>query len=89
MTDTYTASPEEKVNDLCLDTYVSAITARSGKLNVKAADQLVGRLREHAARMVFPDDAELLREAANRFEAVSMRVKAGGLRPRAKSRTPA
>jgi hypothetical protein len=85
MTDTYSPTPEAEVNNLCLDAYVAAITARSGKLNIKAADQLVGRLREHAARMIFPDDAELLREAAGRFETAATRVKAGGLRPRAKA----
>jgi hypothetical protein len=60
MTDTYSPSPEAEVNDLCMDAVVLATVARQGKLNTKAAEQLVGRLREHAARMVFPDDAELL-----------------------------
>lgn len=67
---------EERLNDLCKNVYVAAITARGGKLNTKAAEGISARLRSAASDMIEPADSELLREAAGRLESLSLRVKA-------------
>ena len=73
-------SREEEFDDVVRDLYVAAVTAKRGKLNVKSADELVTRLRAHADRMVLDADADLLREAAGKFERLTDKTKAAELR---------
>ena len=77
MTEYARSAEEEALNDSIKDTYVLAVTAKQGRLNVKAADELAGRLRSHADRMIDDGDREMLRTAADGFERVSLRIKAG------------
>lgn len=88
----YARSAEEALNDTAMDAYVLAVTAKQGRLNVKAADELVDRLRSHAANMIDDGDREMLRAAADGFERLGDRIKAGAAartRAKASARTPA
>jgi hypothetical protein len=76
MTD-YVQTPEDRIDNLAKDAYVLATVAKQGRLNVKAADELVSRLRSAAADMIDQGDAEMLRTTAAGFERVSLRIKAG------------
>jgi hypothetical protein len=84
MTDTYTPGPEQVLDDLVLDTFITALTAAQNKLSTKAADGVAARLRSAAAKMIEDGDADLLRTAAGRLETVSLRVKATEARQRPK-----
>ena len=76
MTDSYARSAEEQLNDSIKDAYVLAVTARQGRLNTRAADELAARLHAAADRMLEPADAALLLETASKFAAVTTRIKA-------------
>jgi hypothetical protein len=84
----YVQTPEGRINDLARDLYVLATVARQGRLNVKAADALVERVRRAASDMIEDHDRELLRTAADRLDSLTTRVESAGFRPRTKAAPP-
>jgi hypothetical protein len=86
--DTYVESAEAKIDNLCLDLFITALTAAQGRLSTKAADRVALRLRSAASVMVEDRDSELLKAAADKLSAVSLRVKSQADRQRAKAAKP-
>lgn len=86
---TYTPSPAEALDDLARDILVAAYVAKDHKLTLDHAERLARRVRAKSADMIDDADRELLQAAANGFERLSTRIKAGArgatVRPRAKA----